>query len=450
VPVKTLTAHLRPYALPLRQPLRHARGLTLKRHGTLWCLQVTPDGPAGVGDAAGWEGFGSGASPEQLTQALAQLAEGLAGTCAEPAAAAASLRFMQGLRELLEKATVRREADPVRTVRANRRKDGSNLDCTVRVVGANGVNGADGASPEDLAFRHQLLQQLEQQIDPWLATFQDFAGAGRVPVEVRHAVELSCLDLLAQHCGCSLAALLCRSAGGPAAQVAMHTLVGDAVGAQAAVKAGATLLKLKLGRRTLDDDIGHVTAIAAAVGPAVKLRLDANGAWPLAVALQAAKLLAAFSPQWLEQPVAADAVEALAQVRRLGAVKIAADEAVHSAAGLQAVLAAAAADVVVLKPMFIGGLLRTRSLADVAAAQGVRCCLTHALESAVGRLGCAHLAAAQAAETLATGETPLGCGLGDPIAAAQDVAPGPQLHGAYCSLPSTPGLGLPWRRALAC
>jgi L-alanine-DL-glutamate epimerase-like enolase superfamily enzyme len=429
---------------------------------------MAPGGLAGVGDAAGWEGFGSGASSDQLTQALKHLAAGLAGTCAEPAVAAASLQFSQGLQELLEQAEALRGAKEPKAIKldgassANYSAGTDRADC---VSGTDGVSSTDGASSTDgvsstdyasdairgdLAHHGQLLHQLEPIIDAWLAACQGSTEVGDVPVEARHAVELSCLDLLAQHCGCSLAALLCRSADGPAAQVAVHTLVSDAVGAQAAVRAGATLLKVKLGSRTLDDDIGHVAAIAMAAGPAVKLRLDANGAWPQAVAMQAAKLLAAFTPQWLEQPVAADAIDALAQVRRLGAVKIAADEAVHSAAGLQAVLAAAAADVVVLKPMFIGGLLRTRSLADAAAAQGIRCCLTHALESAVGRLGAAHLAAAQAAEATAGGQTPLGCGLGDPIAAGQDVGPGPQLHAAHCSVPSTPGLGLPWREVLAC
>ena len=79
----------------------------------------------------------------------------------------------------------------------------------------------------------------------------------------------------------------------------------------------------------LDHDVARVGAITMAVGPSIALRLDANGAWPAPVARQAARLFAAFTPQWLEQPVPLLAIDDLAMVRQLAAVPIAADEAVR-------------------------------------------------------------------------------------------------------------------------
>ena len=129
-------------------------------------------------------------------------------------------------------------------------------------------------------------------------------------------------------------------------------------------------------------------------GPQVGLRLDVNGRWSLAQSVRALRLLASVAPEWVEQPLPAADLAGLAELRRMQLAPIGADESVHDATSLEAVLAAGAADVIVLKPMFLGGLLPALALHRQARAAGVRAILTHALESAIGRTGTAHLGAA--------------------------------------------------------
>ena len=304
-----------------------------------------------------------------------------------------------------------------------------------------GRQGAGDAAPwPGFGNPPEVVQAALQALVPRLvdmhfadaAALETWRAAATLPAEVAHAVELAVLDLLAQAQGVPLARLLSPA---PAAQVPVHVLVPNGIAAKDAVQAGAQTLKIKLGGRALDDEVGHVAGIRAAVGDKIALRLDANGAWPREVAVKAAKLLSSFAPEWLEQPVPADDVEGLKQIRDLRAVPIAADESVQTLAGLQAVLQAQAADVIVLKPMFVGGLQPAQRHASLAAEHGVRCVVTHALESAVGRMGAAHLAAALGGAT---------AGLANPLAQDADVTEGPKITRALWTLPSTPGLGLAW------
>ena len=263
-----------------------------------------------------------------------------------------------------------------------------------------------------------------------LAAVPAFVAAAAVAPELRYALELACLDLLAQASGCSIAQLL---APAPAAKVRLHALVDSASAAQQAVRDGATAVKLKLEGASLADDLARAGAVRAGIGPAVGLRLDLNGRWSRIQGERGLRLLAAVAPEWVEQPLAAADIDGMATLRRLGYAPIAADESVYDAASLDAVLAASAADWVVLKPMYLGGLLAARALHETARAAGVRTIVTHALESAVGRLGALHLAAALSGPAATHG-------LAGDFAGDADL--GPAATGWQLALPLVPGLGL--------
>jgi L-alanine-DL-glutamate epimerase-like enolase superfamily enzyme len=237
------------------------------------------------------------------------------------------------------------------------------------------------------------------------------------------------LDLLAQLWRRPLAHLLAPT---PAPSVAVHALVDSTWAAQEACAQGYTALKIKVGRRQLSDELGTLCAIRSAVGPAVALRLDANGAWPRSVAEQALKLFAAVTPAWVEQPVAAEDLAGLCALRALNIAPIAVDESVTDSASLHAVLAAGAADGVVIKPAFVGGALAAYDLGRRVLEAGLSLCITHALESSVGRM-----AALQVASALGVTEP---CGLGGAL--QQDPAPAPMVRDGRLALPTGFGLGL--------
>jgi len=258
------------------------------------------------------------------------------------------------------------------------------------------------------------------------------ASAHRLPQTpaARHAVELALLDLRAQREGVPLAALLDSRAVREvpcSALLSAGTMPELAREAQRAVAEGFATLKLKVG---LDDDFARAAVVRDAVGSRVKLRLDANCAWTMAQALRRLEELSSLDIELCEQPTA-DLVGL-----RGGPVAIAADELV--AQDPQAALERA--DVLVLKPMLLGGLMPALELGRAAIARGLRVVVTTSLDGAIGRAGAAHLAAAllaigvgpRPAAGLATGR------LLENDLCADTLAP----RGGMVRISAAPGLGL--------
>jgi o-succinylbenzoate synthase len=245
----------------------------------------------------------------------------------------------------------------------------------------------------------------------------------------RCAVEQALLDLEAQRAGIPLARLLDREA--PLEVRASALLSADAMPelareAHRAVADGFGTLKLKVG---MEHDYARAAVVRDAAGPQVRLRLDANGAWDATTAMRKLRELAPLGIELCEQPTP--------DLRGLEAspVLVAADEMV--AIDLEGTLERAR--IVVLKPMLLGGLRPALRIARRAHERGLWIVVTTSLESAVGRAGAAHLAAAvlalgnQPAAGIATGRLILENAGGDPFAPERGV-----VH-----IPEVPGLGLP-------
>ena len=163
---------------------------------------------------------------------------------------------------------------------------------------------------------------------------------------------------------------------------------GPAAGAEAAlqaIEAGFTTLKLKAGaeRETLDL-VARVRAIRSAVGPDIRLRLDVNGAWDLPTAEDRLGAVARFGIEYVEQPLPAEDGDGAAELRRLVEVPIAADEAAASLVAVRRLLAAGAADVLVIKPARVGGPLAVAEIAAAAAIHGVPMVISTLFETGIG------------------------------------------------------------------
>jgi o-succinylbenzoate synthase len=173
---------------------------------------------------------------------------------------------------------------------------------------------------------------------------------------------------------------------------------------------GAHTAKVKVAEpgQNLADDVARVEAVRAVV-PTV--RVDANGAWTVAQAAEAAAALTASGPlEYLEQPCGT--VDELAELRRRIDVPIAADESIRKAGDPLAVVRAGAADIAVLKVAPLGGV---SALLNIAAQIDIPVVISSALDSAVG-IG-AGLAAAAALPELQHA-----CGLGTGGLFVEDVA----------------------------
>ncbi|MEQ3554088.1 o-succinylbenzoate synthase [Pseudonocardia nematodicida] len=184
--------------------------------------------------------------------------------------------------------------------------------------------------------------------------------------------------------------------------------------AQRIVRAsGAATAKVKVAEpgAPASDDEERVAAVRDALGPAGRIRVDANGGWPRddAVAAIARLERAAGGLEYVEQPCAS--VEDLAAVRRKVDSPIAADESIRRADDPMRVVRAEAADVVVLKVSPLGGVRRALRIAQEV---GLPVVVSSALESSVGL-------AAGLALAGALPELHHACGLGTASLLAADV-----------------------------
>ena len=168
--------------------------------------------------------------------------------------------------------------------------------------------------------------------------------------------------------------------------------VGPDAAAALVREAGCSTVKVKVAEpgQSLDDDVARVGAVRDALGSDGLLRIDANGAWTVEQASVALGVLHELALEYVEQPCAS--VVECAELRRRTDVPVAVDEGVRKAddpmhvAGLRE-----AADVLVVKVAPLGGV---RPALDVAAAYGLPCVVSSALDTSVGLAAGLALAAA--------------------------------------------------------
>ncbi|HEY1635390.1 MAG TPA: enolase C-terminal domain-like protein [Acidimicrobiales bacterium] len=175
---------------------------------------------------------------------------------------------------------------------------------------------------------------------------------------------------------------------------------------------GIECFKIKVGA---GDDVGRVSAVRDAVGPAATLRVDANEAWDLDTARARLGALARFDLELAEQPVAG--LDDLARLRRLVKVPLAADEAVRDVNDARRLKRLAAADAIVVKVQPLGGVRKALSVVDEA---GVPPIVSSMLETSVGLAAGIALAACLP-------DLPFPCGLATASLLGADVTDNPLL-----------------------
>ena len=203
------------------------------------------------------------------------------------------------------------------------------------------------------------------------------------------------------------------------------------------VAAGFGTVKLKIGDASnVRGDLRRVAAVREAVGPDIGIKVDVNGGWRTAgTAVGAARGIAPYDPEYVEQPVDRRDLEGLAEVRRLSGVPVMADEAVLDASDALRAVRLRACDLINIKLMKCGGLLAALTLDAVAETAGVGCQIGTMVESSVASAAGLHIALAL--HNAATVE------MGGPIMLAEDVS-GLRAHYERDSVtvPDGPGLAV--------
>lgn len=211
------------------------------------------------------------------------------------------------------------------------------------------------------------------------------------------AVDVALHDLAARRLGVPLPRLLGTS------RDLVHTDVtvsaGDpdelAATATARVREGFDVLKLKVGTDAATD-VARVRAVRAAVGPGVRIRVDANQGWTPKRAIAVIRALedAEADLEFVEQPVAAADLTGLAAVTAAVDTAVMADESVFGLRDLVRVIDLGAADLVNIKLAKCGGLTAAIAMTRVARAHGIGWIVGSMMEGPIGVGAAASLVAA--------------------------------------------------------
>ncbi len=152
---------------------------------------------------------------------------------------------------------------------------------------------------------------------------------------------------------------------------------------------GYEAVKLKVGGRSVEEDVELVCALCKVLGDDVSVRLDANRAWSFEEASVFASSTANLRFEYVEEPLADPS--RLSSLARDYGVPVALDESLAGMPPL-ALQDHEYARAVVLKPTLLGGISPTLRLANRAKELGIAPIISSAYETGVGTLALVALA----------------------------------------------------------
>ncbi len=139
------------------------------------------------------------------------------------------------------------------------------------------------------------------------------------------------------------------------------------------IAAGYTVFYLKVGIE-IQQELEMVRALRDAIGTEAKIRLDANGAWRVNEAIRNIESFNQFNIDFVEQPVEADPVSGMQEVRRRSPVALASNEGMWSAEDAYLRITSRTADVYTFSPYWVGSLAEFQRLSFVAHYEGLQVC----------------------------------------------------------------------------
>jgi muconate cycloisomerase len=277
----------------------------------------------------------------------------------------------------------------------------------VKIVCSDGIIGlGEGTTIGGLSYSAESPEGMKLTIDQYIAPILKSANPVRVPetmVAIRKAikgnnfakcaVETALLDAWGKRVGLPVSELV----GGrlrdrlPVAWTLASgdTAVDIAEAEQMLQRKRHNAFKLKIGRRSIDQDVAHVAAVKHALGSTASVRVDVNMAWSEVEAEKGLAALEAAGCDLVEQPV--ESAVALGRLAARFDIPIMADESLQGPETAFALARTSAADVFAVKIAQSGGLYQAGRVAAIADAASIGLYGGTMLEGAIGTIASAHL-----------------------------------------------------------
>lgn len=162
--------------------------------------------------------------------------------------------------------------------------------------------------------------------------------------------------------------------------------------AEAMVEKGYRSFKMKVGTN-VQSDVERIKSVRSRVGNNIAIRADVNQGWiNSSTTLQALRQLEGLQLDWLEQPVLADDIDGMVEVKSKTSIPLMIDEGLKGTREMREIIKKRAADKVNIKLMKCGGIYPAVKLAHQAEMAGIECQVGSMIESSVGSAAGFHVA----------------------------------------------------------
>ena len=158
---------------------------------------------------------------------------------------------------------------------------------------------------------------------------------------------------------------------------------------------GFDAVKIKVGGATLEEDTTRVAAAREAVGPRVRLMVDAMYNLNVPEALRMARAIEPYDIYFLEAPVSSNDVSGQAVVNARSPIPVCGNETEFGIATFRELITRRAVEFVQFDLSICGGISEGRRIASLASAFGMPCTM-HAASTSVLLAATLHFAAATA------------------------------------------------------
>lgn len=226
---------------------------------------------------------------------------------------------------------------------------------------------ADLVIGQDPCMTENLWQKMQRAVG--------FVGKQGITALAMSALDTACWDIAGKLAEQPVYRLL----GGHAVTVDVYASSGlwldrsrDELAAEAArfVERGFKAMKMRAGVADEDEDVARVHAVREAIGPDVKLMVDANQAWTRKQALRMADRFAPFDLYWLEEPIPHEDIEGYTHLRTSIPMPLCTGENNYLKSDFVRLVNASAADFYMPDLMRMGGITEMVKTAHLLEAFG--------------------------------------------------------------------------------
>jgi o-succinylbenzoate synthase len=194
--------------------------------------------------------------------------------------------------------------------------------------------------------------------------------------------------------------------------------------------------KIKIDSGHIKAALSKIKAVRDRVADDVMIRLDLNKGLDFEEAVGLLSQIKEFGIEYVEEPLKDPTRQNLMALREKTGLRIALDETLAESEIFYDVLNSKACDVIVIKPMVLGGIKKSVKLSKISAEQGLKVVVTSTLESGIGVAACLHVAAMLRDHILPCGLDTLDLFQDDIINESFPIVRG------HMNVPQGPGLGV--------